>query len=187
MTVPLFLLSPLENNVFSGLLRCKTCSFPVLGPVRKDSFVEKSPRLHWWILPTVVKTHTRCGVLSWEVKGELFIFWWRGQVPWEMRRIITRAMSPLCPNEAGKDWANTTRVYWALHIHDPINAVLSHLQSKFDQIHRDRWHGRWYITMLSRCLNPHFRISCLMINILRLNAIFTGLILIFLSTSHFHH
>lgn len=76
-------------------------------------------------LAQVSRRHTlRVVVLSWEVKGELFIFSWRGQEPWETRGIITRAMSPLCPNEAGKDWANTTRVYWALHIHDPINAVI---------------------------------------------------------------
>lgn len=43
-------------------------------------------------------------------------------------------MSSLCPNEAGRDWTNTTRAHAALHIHDPIKVVWSHFQSKFDQI-----------------------------------------------------
>lgn len=42
-------------------------------------------------------------------------------------------MSSLCPNEAGRDWTNTTRAHAALHIHDPIKLVWSHFQSKFDQ------------------------------------------------------
>lgn len=42
-------------------------------------------------------------------------------------------MSSLCPNEAGRDWTNTTRAHAALHIHDPIKVVWCHFQSKFDQ------------------------------------------------------